>query len=96
MSPQRSYLHNDVVLKHPHLSVFGAESADGLEKSTMTETPTRIRLGGAWERTTTKGRVINIPFEGLEITLWENDQKRHDRSPDWNVTIAERAKREER
>ena len=61
----------------------------------MTDTPARIRLGGAWERTTVKGRVINVPVGGLEITLWENTQKRHDRSPDWNVTIAERPKRGE-
>ncbi len=62
----------------------------------MTDTPTQIRLGGAWERTITKGRVINVPIGGLAITLWENTQKQHDRSSVWNVTIAERPKREER
>ncbi|HJN44753.1 MAG TPA: hypothetical protein QF572_11290 [Vicinamibacterales bacterium] len=62
----------------------------------MTDTPARIRLGGAWKRITSKGRVINVPVGGLEITLWENTRKQHDRSPDWNVTIAERPKREER
>ncbi len=62
----------------------------------MTDTTTRIRLGGAWERTTTRGRVINIPVGSLEITLWENTRKQHDRSPDWNVTVAERPKRGER
>ena len=62
----------------------------------MTDTPARIRLGGAWKRITSKGRVINVPVGGLEITRWENTRKQHDRSPDWNVTIAERPKREER
>ena len=62
----------------------------------MTDTPARIRLGGAWERTTARGRVINVPLGSLEITLWENTRKQHDRSPDWNVTIAGRPNREER
>ncbi len=62
----------------------------------MTDTPTRIRLGGAWERTTARGRVINIPVCSLEITLWEITRKQHDRSPDWNVTVAERPKRGDR
>jgi hypothetical protein len=61
-----------------------------------TQTTTRIRLGGAWERTTARGRVINIPIGGIELTLWENTKKQGERSPDWNVTIAERTPRAER